>query len=161
MWRYYLIATLIVVAIGSIVFAHRIASLRDFRVSGAPRPSMTPTNTRGGGVAGRNEQPFTGQGSWAMSALPGCFDEQRSIVGPTAMMARDTPPARERIAPGTHLRWSGCEIVVGADDVRITRGADRVRVPPRASLYAHGDALVLVWQSRDGRTEIRTYAHGS
>jgi hypothetical protein len=161
MLRYYLIATIIVLAIGSVVFAHRIASLRDFQVRGAPRPSMTPTVVRGGDAGARNEQAFTGQGSWAMSALPGCFDEQRSVVGPTTVLTKDEPPASERLAPGTRLRWSGCEIVVGVNDVRVTRGDDRLRVPPQARLYAHDDTLVLVWHGRDGRTEIRTYTHAS
>jgi hypothetical protein len=158
MWRFYVIATLIVVGIGSAFFARRVASLRDFSVSATPRPGQTPTQVRGGGNASTRAERFTGEGSWVMSALPDCFDEQRSIVGRSEAVAHLVPPERERIRSGTTLRWSDCEVTVGTDTVVIRRGDDRLRVPPSARLYAaSADRLTLVWRGASGRTEIRIY----
>lgn len=162
MWRFYLIATVIVVAIGSVVFAHRVASLRDFTVEGSPRPGQTPTNTRGNArEASRPAHDFAADGPWVMSALPDCFEQQKSTIGPIGLVRAQIPPERDRVAPGTRIVWNDCAIAVGASDVTIARGSDRLRVPPQARLYRRGDALVLVWTSRYGRTEIRTYARSA
>ena len=151
MWRYYLVATLIVVAIGSVAFAHRWFA--EHRGANAGRSVGFAGSPASGAPTFGN-----GEGPWVMSALPGCFDQQRSIVGPSDMLARDVPPPRERLAAGTMLVWNDCTVRVGASDVRIARGSDRLRVPPQAALYARGGKLTLVWTSRHGRTEIREYA---
>ena len=151
MWRFYAIATVLVVAIGSVALGHRWyvehrggESGRAIGFAGSPA-SGAPTFG-------------SGEGPWVMSALPDCFDQQRSTIGPADMVAKDVPPARERVAPGTTLQWNDCTIRVGGDDVRIVRGSDRLRVPPQARLYAHGRELTLVWTNAYGRTEIREYA---
>ena len=150
MWRYYLAATVLVVAIGSVAFAHRWLTEhargggRPIGFAGSP-PVAAPTFG-------------SGEGPWVMSALPDCFDQQRATIGPADLVAKDIPPARERIAPGTTLRWNDCSVRVGAADVRIDRRGDRLRVPPQARLYAHGAELILVWSNAYGRTEIRVYA---
>ena len=92
-----------------------------------------------------------------MSALPDCFDEVKRVVGITDKI-HDLPHAAARIRAGTVLRWATCRIEVRADQLLITRGADVLRVPPRAALFTGvSGRLVLVW-SKDGRTEVRTYA---
>ena len=149
MWRYYLAATLIVVAIGSAAFAHRWYAAhrgnpgRAIGFAGSPAAGAP---TFGGAV-----------GPWVMSALPDCFDQQRSTIGPADMVVRDLPPAATRLAPGSVLRWNDCTVRVGAHDVRIDRGSDRLRVPAEAALYARGGELTLVWRNASGRTEIRVY----
>ena len=151
MWRYYLVATVLVVAIGSVVLGHRwYAAHRGGNAGRAIGFAGSPAS--GAPTFG------SGQGPWVMSALPGCFDEQRPTIGASAAVVKFLPPARERIAPGTTLRWNDCTVRVGADDVRIARGSDRLRVPPQARLYAHGEELTLVWAGASGRTEIRVYA---
>lgn len=155
MWRFYLIATIIVVAIGSVVFAHRLVT-RDWNVQSRPNPRQTPTITRGAGAASARTPPtFVGDGPWVMSALPGCFEQQSSKAGPSALLADALPPARERLAP-TVLERGDCRIVVREHDIWVYRGDDRLRVPPEAHLYRHGERLTLVWQHA-GRTEIRVY----
>jgi hypothetical protein len=155
MARYYLIATIIVVAFGCIVFARRLGSLRDFTLS-APATG-TPTVTRGSG-----ENPtvhfgsFSGEGPWVLSALPGCFDQQSSIAGTTMQLTFDVPPARERVAPGTRLRAGNCTVVVRDHDVWVYRDADRLRVPSDARLYRTPKGLTLVYEHA-GRAEIRVY----
>ena len=156
MWRYYLVATVIVVAVGTVVFAHRLAALRDFDVRARANPSMTPTVTRANGERGTPAANFSGEGPWVLSALPGCFDQKSSIEGPALQLTHHVPPAAQRLRTGTTLRRGNCTVVVGEHDLWVFRGADRLRVPREARLYDTPDGLTLVYE-RDGRMEVRVY----
>ena len=151
--RYYLIATAIVVAIGGLLFAHRLAP-PDLRI--VAKPTGTPTVETHVAEAPATAPPFSGQGPWVLSALPGCFDEQSRVSGPAAALLAKVPPAAERIAPGTTLRAGDCTLIVRAHDIWVARGPDRLRVPPDAALYRIGGGLTLVARS-GGRIEIRRY----
>ncbi len=153
MLRYYLIATAIVVAIGGLVFARRLAP-PDLRI--VARPTGTPTVGRDVAEAPGTPPPFTGQGPWVLSALPECFDEQSRVRGPAADLRAKLPPAADRIPPGTVLEVGPCRLVVGAKDIRVQRGADRLRVPPLARLYRVDARLTLTVRS-GGIIEIRRY----
>lgn len=153
---YYAIATAIVLTIGIAVFAQRQSALRDFDVRATPNPRMTPTITRGAGVAATPTAEFVGEGPWVLSALPGCFVQKSSIVGPSLQLTHHIPPDGERIRPSTTLRRGNCTLVVRAHDVWVYRGPDRLRVPPDARLYAAPAGLTLVYE-HDGRTEVRIY----
>jgi len=154
MWRYYAIATAIVLIFGGIVFGHRI-STGDWDLRA--QPTGTPTITRGNGERpGSAHGAFIGEGPWVLSALPDCFEQQSSIVGTPLALTFDVPPERERIPAGTTLRSGPCTIAVRADDVLIARGADRLRVPREAHLYRTRSGLVLVY-SQGARAEIRVY----
>ena len=156
MLRYYLIATVIVVAIGTALLGHRLASLRDFDVRGRPNPSMTPTVTRGDDAQASAAKNFRGDGPWVLSALPGCFVQMSSIAGPTSQLAHLIPPEGTRIRPAATLRRGNCTLVVGEHDVWVFRAGDRLRIPPEARLYDAPAGLTLVYE-RDGRMEIRVY----
>jgi len=151
--RYFLIATAIVVVVGSIVFAHRLAA-PDLRISA--RPTGTPTVETRFSEAPATARPFTGQGPWVLSALPDCFDEQSRLRGPLAEVRAKLPPAADRIAPGTTLRVGPCTLVVRARDIWVDRGSDRLRVPPQAELYRVAGRLTLAVRS-GGELEIRRY----
>ena len=156
MWRYYLIATLIVVAIGSALFAHRLATNgwkmhADVKVP--PPPAHGNANE---GFVTTPEPFFNGQGGWVLSALPGCFTQLSSIEGPSQALVFHVPPARERIAPGARLSSGNCTVLVREHDVWVYRGKDRLRVPPEARLYDAKAGLTLVYERR-GHTEVRVY----
>ena len=157
MWRYYLIATVIVVAIGSAVFA-RHALNRDWTV----RPDAHATgvsHASGNSNAGFVVTPppnFKGQGGWVLSALPDCFDQTSSIEGPSQALYFHIPPARDRIPPGTTLHRGRCTVLVRDHDIWIYRDGDRLRVPPEARLYNTKNALTLVYE-HEARTEVRVY----
>jgi hypothetical protein len=151
--RYYLIATAIVVVIGSIMFAHRLAA-PDLRISA--QPTGTPTVETRFSEAPATARPFTGQGPWVLSALPDCFDEQSRVCGPPAAVRSKLPPAADRIAPGTTLRVGPCTLVVRTRDIWVDRGSDRLRVPPEAALYRVAGRLTLVVRS-GAELEIRRY----
>jgi hypothetical protein len=156
MWRYYLIAALLVVATGSVLVAHRLAA-NGWKLN-APA-SVRPQPPHAGPNVGFTTTPqpnFSGQGGWVLSALPGCFGQLSSIEGPALALTFHRPPARERIAPGTSLHSGNCTVLVRDHDVWIYRGADRLRVPPEARLYDAKDGLTLVYDHA-GRTEIRVY----
>ena len=153
MLRYYVIATAIVVALGSLVFARRFTA-PDLRIEA--RPTGTPTVETHRAEDAVAPAAFSGQGPWVLSALPECFDEQSRVRGPAAALEARLPPATDRIAPGTILRSGACTLTVGAHDIRVTRGPDHLRVPPEAALYRSGGRLVLV--ARAGADlEIRRY----
>jgi hypothetical protein len=156
MGRYYLIATLIVVVLGSIAFAHRLATLREFDVTA--RATGTPTPTRGSGeTPGVPFGDFSGEGPWVLSALPSCFVQQQSVRGTAAQLAHEIPPARLRVAPGTTLRRGNCVVTVREHDILVVRGADRLHVPAEARLYDAPKGLTLVYE-HNGRTQIRVYS---
>jgi hypothetical protein len=154
MWRYYLIAALLVVAAGSALVAHRLATnggkLQPARAASPPR-----TGPNSGFVT--TPQPnFSGQGGWVLSALPACFDQLSSIEGPSPAVSSHVPPPRARIAPGTSLFSGKCLVLVRDHDIWIYRGDDRLRVPPEARLYAATEGLTLVYEHA-GTTQVRVY----
>jgi len=156
MWRYYLIAALIVLAVGSVLFANRLASngwKLNAQTPGSPPPAHPGPNE---GFVTTPEPNFSGQGGWVLSALPGCFEQLSSIEGPSLALTFHIPPARERILPGTSLHSGNCTILVRDHDVWIYRGGDRVRVPSEARLYDTKGGLTLVYD-RAGRTQVRIY----
>ncbi|HTD37212.1 MAG TPA: hypothetical protein VK669_06850 [Candidatus Limnocylindrales bacterium] len=157
MLRFYAIAALLVIALGSILVAHRLATSRAphvARASASPPPAHPGPNN---GFMTTPEPFFQGQGGWVMSALPGCFDQLSSIEGPSQALTFHVPPASQRIAPGTTLRSGNCTLIVRPHDVWVYRGADRLRVPPEARLFATKDGLTLVYDHA-GRTAVRVYA---
>ncbi|HEX3466098.1 MAG TPA: hypothetical protein VHS78_18765 [Candidatus Elarobacter sp.] len=156
MLRYYAIAALIVVAIGSILVAHRLATSRPHVVAAKGPPPASHPGPNNGFVT-TPEPFFQGQGGWVLSALPGCFDQLSSIEGPSQALTFHIPPASERIAPGTTLHAGNCTLLVRAHDLWVERGADRLRVPPEARLFETKDGLTLVYDHA-GRTEVRVYA---
>jgi hypothetical protein len=152
-FRYYLVATLIVAVIGGLVFAHRL-SPPDLQISA--QPTGTPTVETRVNEAPATARPFTGQGPWVLSALPSCFDEQFRVRGPIGELQPAFPPAADRIAPGTVVHAGACTVLVRDHDLWVERGTDRLRVPPDAALYRVNGRLVLT--ARTGSTvEIRRY----
>ncbi len=156
MIRYYLIAAAIVVTIGSLVFAHRLAP-PDLRIAATiAAPPKAEDRIAAPAVSA---EPFSGQGPWVLSALPGCFDEQSRLRGPAAALRPKVPAEADRIVLGTTLRSGDCTLTVGAHDIRVARGTDRLRVPPDAALYRVDGHLTLVVRSGP-ELEIRRYETG-
>lgn len=154
MLRYYLIAALIVVAVGSVVFAHRLAP-PDLRI--VAQATGTPTvESSSPPDAKRAAVEFSASGSWVLSALPDCFDERSRVRGPAAAVVAQIPPPTDRIAPGTVLAAGPCAVEVRADEIWVRRSGDRLRVPADARLYRADGLLVVVVRTADV-VEIRQY----
>ncbi|MDB5027183.1 MAG: hypothetical protein JWO66_872 [Candidatus Eremiobacteraeota bacterium] len=157
MWRYYVIATIVVVLAGSALVAHRLAT-QGWKLHAGVKAS--PPAAHGNANEGFVATPppyFSGEGGWVLSALPGCFTQLSSIAGPPAALVFHIPPSRERVAPGTTLHRGNCTVLVREHDLWVYRGKDRLRVPPEARLYETKKGLILVYERR-GRIEVRTYA---
>jgi hypothetical protein len=150
------VAAAVVAVIGAVAFARR-GGPPDLRITG--KVVGTPTPTAQQPDAESTVAPhgaFLASGSWTMSSLPSCFFEQDHILGPVAKLRSMFPPSGERVAPGTLVHSGNCTIEVRPRELWISRGPDRLRVPPEARLYRRGNRLTLVWTSGD-RAEIRDY----
>ncbi len=78
-------------------------------------------------------------------------------VGGTATPTAERPGATP--SGTSETGFGNCTVRVLAHELWISRGSDRLRVPPDARLYRRGDRLTLV--SIDGRhAEIRHYCRG-
>ncbi|MDQ6941874.1 MAG: hypothetical protein M3169_05070 [Candidatus Eremiobacteraeota bacterium] len=156
MVRYYVIATVIIVAFGSIVFAHRFAVNGWKMHAEATGPPSTAHGNSNEGFVATPSPFFIGQGPWVMSALPSCFVQQSSKTGPSRLLHADVPQPALRIAPGTTLHRANCTVLVRPHDIWVYRGGDRLRVPPEARLYNGPEGLTLVYEHA-GHTEVRVY----
>ena len=155
MIRYYVMATGIVLAVGVIATAWVHPEFLRIRIA----PTSLPASPRaadelGGGSGG--DRPLTGNAPWALSALPDCVREQSSAKGPAAFVRSKLPAGATPIAPGTTVTFGPCTISVGDGEILVTRGSDRLRIPPHATLYRYGDELVLLRLSSEAN-ELRVY----
>jgi len=152
--RYYAIATVIVLAcLGIVTIVHRNrsdGSVRYATGSGTPGPAQHD-------VSSYTPQPVTGDAPWALSALPECFRQRASAHGTPAFARALIPRDARRIAASSRLRVADCTVDVFARSILVTRGENRLTIPPAAHLYVAGRALVLV-RNAGGRTDVRLYA---
>jgi hypothetical protein len=155
LWRFVLVAAILVVAAGSVLFARR-AGPPDLKIAGRVSGTPTPTAQRPDAESTPASAAFLGSGSWAMSSLPSCFRERERISGTVAQLRSQFPPASERVRPPGVVSAGDCIVVVGEHDLMITRGADRLRVPPQADLYRNRAGLTLVYV-QGKHAEIRRY----
>ncbi len=91
-----------------------------------------------------------------LSALPACFDERSRLRGPATELRPKIPPESDRIVAPAALDVGPCAVRVEPHEVWVTRGPDRLRVPPDAALYRVAGRLILVVHS-GSTVEIRRY----
>ena len=155
MLRYYAIATAIVLAVAVYATARSTHNFMDFRLAAskrAPLPQHLRIAEGGAGATG----DFEGNAPWALSALPDCFIQRSQTTGSAAYVRTRLPAGAQRVAAGTRLSYGPCTIVVGNGDLTVDRGADRLRVPPRARLYRFDHSLALLRIS-EGGADLRVY----
>jgi hypothetical protein len=156
LWRFILTATFIVVGIGMIAFARHGPS-PELKITGKVTGTPTPTSQLpdAAGTSAANAA-FTGSGSWTLSSLPSCFRERERIRGNLVALRAKFPPPSERLRPRTVVHSGDCTIIVRDHELWVSRGADRLRVPPEAGLYRNAHGLTLVYV-RGAQAEIRRY----
>ena len=155
MWRYLAIASAIVVGVCLVILALPSTPRRDApsRYSSDARATAGPAQNDA--ARGATALPVTGDAPWAFSALPECFEQRASRSG-TIAYARVLLAGARPIRPGTVLRVVDCAVVIGVDSATVTRGENRLRVPPPARFYRRGDATIVEY--RDGvRDDVRVY----
>jgi hypothetical protein len=156
LWRFFAAATLIVVTIGSLLFARR-GGPPDLQITGKVSGTPTPT-AQGPDFAGTPvaQRAFRGTGPWVMSSLPACFRERERVRGSVAELRPKFPPTSERVRPPAVVMSGDCTLTVRERELWIARGDDRLRVPPDAFLYRQAGGFTLVY-IHGTQAEIRRY----
>jgi len=156
MLRYFAIATVLVLAVAVIATMHANSSFMRLRFAAsthAPAPQHLPLKF---GEGGATPDAVSGDAPWALSALPDCFAQRAETTGRVAFVRAHIPANAEPVPSGTTLTYGPCTIIVREDQLLIDRGSDRMRVPPRATLYRRGGQLVLL-RTTGSSAVLRTY----
>jgi hypothetical protein len=154
MLRYYLGATLLVV--GSLVVAAQF--------SRPAKPIETASvQSRGTPSAPRAQATFTfpprgvhGEASWALSALPECFEQEAEAHGPLAFVQAHLPVGMQAVIAPSVLEAVDCRLRVLPRTGVVERGTERLVIPPKATFFTDGRRFALLRQA--GKTaELRVY----
>lgn len=154
--RYLAIATIIVVGVFVAVGAwwlyrpHKPLQVASVHASPAGPHYALPSPT--GSTA-----PVSVVADWALSAVPECLSQVALTTGPLPYVKAHLPADAAPLARGTVLHYGDCTVRYGDATVRVLRGGDRLTVPPRATLYARGRTLYLLYSDRRGN-QLREYA---
>ncbi len=127
-----------------------------------PRQFAAATTPHGGfeGEGGPGNAPMRGDAPWALSALPDCLIPQSESTGTLAYVRSKVPAGATAVPAGTILHYGPCTILVRDGEALVSRGPDRLRIPPHVTLYRAGSRLALLRES-DGTGELRVYATSS
>jgi hypothetical protein len=116
--------------------------------SGPPKPQASST--------ARPQSGLGGDAPWALAALPECFDQLTTDTGPRAFLLSHLPAGSVAVVPPARLQYADCTILVHGDEATVTRGNDRLRIPPPARFYRSPKTLSLL-RSTMGGGELRIY----
>jgi hypothetical protein len=154
--RYYAIATCIVlaIAVGVTAWIHRDLIRIRLASTNLRVPPKVGDAQRAGGR--RSSLGLTGDAPWALSALPDCLLQTSYSQGGIGYVRSKLPAGARELAPGATITFGPCTISVGAGEVMVQRGLDRLRIPPLVTLYRAGDGLALL-RIRGGTSELRIY----
>ncbi len=155
MIKYLLASTVIVLGIAVVVAGWtnrdliriKIASVYG-RVPAKPRAGSGPEQGAGA--------PLRGDAPWALSALPECLIQMSKSTGSQTYVRSHLPAASVPIPAHARLVYGDCRISILGDEAYVRRGADRLRIPPRAYFYRAGDLLALIRETARG-AELRVY----
>lgn len=156
MLRYYLIATVLVVSIVTLVTAY---VNRDFiRIRLASTTLRVPPKPAApyDGPSGANVRALRGDAPWALSALPGCLQQTGNAHGGATSVRALLPAGSIPIVAPATLVYGPCTIFVRDGEAIVRRGRDVLRIPPIAQFYRSGDRLVLL-RTTDDTADLRIY----
>lgn len=105
----------------------------------------------------REAGAFIADAGWALSVLPECFTQTSKSTGPLKYVLANLPAGSSMLRPGTTVNSADCTVSVTGDTVVVTRGSDKLRVPPIARLYQSPNRLALL-RGADNGFELRVYA---
>jgi len=154
--RYYAIATALVAAVLLIVLAlprgSRVAGDSTYSSGrGTPGPAQRDARTA-------TTAPTIGEAPWALDVLPECFHELSRASGAPAFARARLPPAGHELPAGTVLRVADCTLTIGPGRAVVTRGVDRLIVPPLARFYRDGSRRIVLDRADGGREDVRVFA---
>ncbi len=155
MLRYYLIATALVLAglfvASALPHGPRTAGASHYS-SGTGTPGPAQHDDRPATTA-----PTTGEAPWALDVLPECFHELARSSGTPAFARTRRPSGARPLAPGTVLRVADCTLTIGSASGVVSRGADRLVIPPVARFYRDGGRRLVLDRSGSGREDVRIF----
>lgn len=160
MFRYILIATVLVVGAGVIVagYANReqlALKIKSVYAPVPPKPVSPVASTRGVNRA------FIADARWAFSALPECFTQQSHSTGPGSYVLPLLPKDARPVPAGYAVFAGDCRAFVHGTQIWIWRGADRLRIPPPARLYESGSGssrMLELLQGPPDALDLRVYS---
>jgi len=148
-------STCIVLSIA--VFATAWNNRELIKIMIAPTTLPAPPKPQPGVTLGaRPDVPLRGDAPWALSALPDCLHEATVSRGTLGYVHAKMPPGASEVARGTELHYGPCTISYTGDEAIVTRGEDRLRIPPHLKLYMAVNILVLL-RTTGPAGELRTY----
>lgn len=119
------------------------------------RVSPKPLEPERGGS--RNPNAFYGSGSWALSALPECWEQQAKATGNVAYVRAHLPPGSQRVTRGTNVTAQDCSLTVRGEDAEVHRGGDTIVLPAPTEIYVSADRLSIL-HLQGNSAELRTYS---
>jgi hypothetical protein len=138
-----------------------LTSLRFARDPVSTPRYVTATGTPGppqrAGIDDAKPGDIYGDAPWALSALPECFRQISSARGSRTFVHSKIPSGVRRVANGRTILSADCALFVHGDEVRVSRGADRLRVPPRTQLYEASGGRLVLERRAGGREDVRVY----
>ncbi|MDP9025783.1 MAG: hypothetical protein M3N13_10470 [Candidatus Eremiobacteraeota bacterium] len=155
MLRYYAIATGLVLTIVVAVTAWSYRDLIRLKI-GSTNLRVPPKGAEPLDIHGSSHEAVSGDAPWALSALPDCFRQRAETVGPIAFVRAHVPADMTLVATGTKLVYGPCTISVAGGEASVTRGSDRMRIPPHVQFYRAPGVLALLRSSTKG-SELRVY----
>lgn len=154
MFRYFAIATVIVLAAVVLATAWEHRDMLRFAYAANHEAGLRKGHDPSKGP--RSDGAVTGDAPWALSALPDCVRQSQIYRGAPAFVRSKLPAAAVAIGSGGRLTFGPCTIFVGDGEVTVTRGEDRLRIPPQTTLYRLRDGLVLL-RVNGTTAELRSY----
>jgi hypothetical protein len=118
------------------------------RGSGPPKPQASST--------ARPQPGLAGDAPWALAALPECFVQLTTDTGPRAFLLAHLPAGSVAVTPPARLQYANCTIFVRDGEAIVSRGSDRLRIPPPARFYRSPTTLSLL-RTTGGGGELRVY----
>lgn len=104
----------------------------------------------------REASAFVADAGWALSVLPECFTQTSRSTGPLKYVLAQLPAGASMLRPGAHVDSGDCHVTVTPQSVVVTRGTDRLGVPPVARLYEAPGSIALL-RGGVGGFELRVY----
>jgi hypothetical protein len=160
--RYYVIATFIVLTVAVAVTAWGNRDAIRARIAPTEAPSHAQAGStphsgfeaadRAGGGSLRGDAP------WALSALPDCMEQISVSSGPIAYVRSKLPRGAAVIPPGSQLVYGPCTIFVRDGELLVSRGSDRLRVPPYVTLFQDDDGTLALLRQAGTHGELRIYS---
>ena len=155
MLRYYAIATAIVLTIAVIATAWSNRDLIRIKIASV-NVRVPPKAGDPWGMGGVSRGVLRGDAPWALSALPDCLHQRAESSGSLEYVRTHMPPGVTPVPAGSTLVYGTCTISVGNGEAYVTRGPDRLRIPPHVEFYRAPGVLALL-RSSGSNGELRVY----